>query len=216
MVKRYKLIKIDKISYSDALALQNILRNKVLNDDSEQYILALEHNNVITSGKRGFKDNLKYNYDFYYKRNIELIKTDRGGLTTFHGEGQLVFYFILNLNDLKTGIKKFVNVLETTVINILKNYDIKARKIENMRGVFVGDDKIAAIGLSVKHNVTMHGLALNITTDLKNFDLFVPCGLKDKGVTSIFKEKNIKVNNNEIINFFMEEFSKNIGVYIER
>jgi len=212
----YKLLKINRISYKDSVLLQKILENKVLNDNREQYILALSHNDVITTGKRGFLDTLKYDESFYFDKKIELIKTDRGGLATYHGKGQLVLYFIVNLFDLKLGIKEFIDKIEDSIIEVLKNYNIDAGKISGFRGVFVDANKIAAVGMHVKHNVTTHGIALNIFTNLDNFNLFIPCGLKNKGVTSIKKELNKDVDFDEVLDMLIDSVSKNLGVKIER
>jgi len=213
---KYKLIKIDKILYNDAYNLQKVLQEKVLSDNKEQYILALSHNNVITTGKRGFLDDLKYNNDFYGNKGIELVVTDRGGLATYHGEGQLVMYFILNLLDLKLGVKNFVSKIEEAIIKTLKDFNINANQLEGYRGVFVGNNKIAAVGMQVKHNVTNHGIALNISTDLSMFDLINPCGLTDKGVTSIKKETNKDINFDEVLNILVENVSAVLGENIER
>lgn len=212
----YKLIKIDTISYNDALVLQKILQNKVLADNSEQYILALSHNDVITTGKRGFLDTLKYDKEFYISKNIDLIKTDRGGLATYHGKGQLVLYFILNLLDLKIGIKDFVSKIEDSIIETLEYYDIIASKLEGFRGVFVNNNKVAAVGMQVTHNVTKHGIALNISSDLEKFLLFVPCGLKNKGVTSIKNEVNRDIDFNEVLDILIKRISDNLEVEIAR
>ncbi len=212
----YKLIKIDTISYNDALVLQKILQNKVLADNSEQYILALSHNDVITTGKRGFLDTLKYDEKFYKSKNIDLIKTDRGGLATYHGRGQLVIYFIINLLDLKLGIKDFVSKIEDSIIDTLIYYDVIASKSEGFRGVFVNDNKIAAVGMQVTHNVTKHGIALNISTNLDRFSLFVPCGLRNKGVTSIKNEINRNIDINEVLDILIKKISDNLEVEIAR
>jgi len=213
---KYKLIKIDKILFNDAYSLQKILQEKVLSNNEEQYILALSHNNVITTGKRGFLDNLKYDNDFYRNKDIDLVVTDRGGLATFHGDGQLVMYFILNLLDLKLGVKNFVSKVEDAIIKTLSYFKINAKQIEGYRGVFVGNDKIAAVGMQVKHNVTSHGIALNISTDLEMFDLFKPCGLTDKGVTSIKKEINKDISFDEVLSVLVENISTILGENIER
>jgi len=213
---KYKLIKIDKILFNDAYSLQKILQEKVLSNNEEQYILALSHKNVITTGKRGFLDNLKYDNDFYRNKDIDLVVTDRGGLATFHGDGQLVMYFILNLLDLKLGVKNFVSKVENAIIKTLSYFKINAKQIEGYRGVFVGNDKIAAVGMQVKHNVTSHGIALNISTDLEMFDLFKPCGLTDKGVTSIKKEINKDISFDEVLSVLVENISTILGENIER
>ncbi len=212
----YKLIKINEISYSDAFSLQKILQNKVLNDSSEQYIIALSHTDVITSGKRGFTDTLKYDQEFYKNQKIDLIKTDRGGLATYHGKGQLVLYFIVNLLDLKLGIKDFIGKIEVSIIETLKKYGIFASQQSGFRGVFVNNNKIAAIGMQVTHNITKHGVALNISTDLKKFSLFVPCGLRDKGVTSIKNELSKDIDFDEFLNALIKVISDNLGVEIGR
>ncbi len=212
---KYKAVKIDLIEYNNAFNLQKILQQKVLNDNSEQYILYLQHTNVITTGKRGFQDNLKFEESYYFKNNISLVQTDRGGLATYHGPGQLVVYFIINLNDLNLGIKAFVNKIEDIIITILQKLNITAYKNEEYRGVFVENDKICAVGMQVTHNITTHGIALNVNTNLSYFDLITPCGITDKGVVSIKKILNKNIEINDIINMFNTELNNILGIYVE-
>ncbi len=211
----YKAVKINLIDYNDAFTLQKILQQKVLNDNNEQYILYLQHTSVITTGKRGFQDNLKFEESYYKENNISLVQTDRGGLATYHGPGQLVVYFIINLNDLNLGIKAFVNKIEDVIITILQKLNITAYKNDEYRGVFVENNKICAIGMQVTHNITTHGIALNVNTDLSYFDLITPCGITDKGVVSVQKILNKNIEINDIINMFNIELTNILGMYVE-
>ncbi|MBN2694109.1 lipoyl(octanoyl) transferase LipB [bacterium] len=208
---KIKSIIIEKIEYQNCYRLQKTLQEKVIENSSEQYILFLEHPHVITTGKRGFQDLLKYPKEYYSQNGIKLIETDRGGLATYHGNGQIVVYFILNLTFFSSGIKQFVSLIEDAIIDSLAELGIKASKNSDYRGIFCGENKICSVGMQVTHGVTTHGVALNNQTDLSYFSLITPCGIVDKGVTSIEKELSQKYEFNEIVSILI----KNLSIYLK-
>jgi len=197
--------------YSAALEAQNNAHEKV-NSGSNPIVILCEHPHVYTFGKSADKNNLLINPEFLKQINAEVYETERGGDITYHGPGQLVGYPIINLRQLGIGVKKYVETLESSLITALADFNISAYQIDGLTGIWVGGKnemqrKIGAIGIRIKNGVSMHGFALNVTTDLTYFNHIVPCGITDKGVTSIAKE-NGTGNLIEFSNRFVHHFSK--------
>ena len=149
--------------------------------------------------------------DLLKKKGIDFFQINRGGDMTYHGPGQIVGYPVFDLDTLGFSPKEFVFGIESVIIRVLKNYGIYGTRIENATGVWLDANKkekarkIAAIGMRIHRKVTMHGFALNVNTDLKYFDLIVPCGIKDKGVTSIQKELRKKIDEAEVKQLIIKE-----------
>lgn len=158
-------------------------------------LISCEHNPVYTLGKNGFGNNLLIGSKELEQKGVEFFKIDRGGDITYHGPGQIVVYPILDLEHFGMGLKAYINCLEEAVILFLKNRGIQAGRLEGATGVWLQNPtrKICAIGVRGSRYVTMHGLALNINTDLSYFQLINPCGFVDKGVTSLQHELNGQV-----------------------
>ncbi len=152
------------------------------------HLLMVEHQPVYTLGKHGQHSNL-INPALLRDNSIELVEINRGGDITFHGPGQLVVYPIIDMQHYHLGVKEFIHLLEQAVIDTIAHYGIKGERIEGATGVWVntpdGFSKICAIGLKCSHFITMHGLALNISTPLHYFSAINPCGFTDRGVTSL-------------------------------
>jgi len=185
-------INLGKVRYADGLSTQTEHHNKVLNGN-DGVILLCEHFPVYTFGKSANKNNLLINEAFQKQIGAEVFETERGGDITFHGPGQLVGYPILNLRSNRVGVKSYVETLESALILGLKDFNIEAYQIPGLTGIWVGKEcevqrKIGAIGIRVKNGVSMHGFALNVSTDLTYFNHIVPCGITDKSVTSIEQE----------------------------
>lgn len=158
------------------------------------YLLFVEHNNVYTLGKIGSYKNLLLN-----NKNIIIYKIDRGGDITYHGPGQLVCYPIFDIINFYLDINKYLRIIEEVIIKLIYNYCIKGYRISNETGIWVYTRKICAIGIKVSRFVTMHGFALNVNTDLSYFNNIIPCGIKNKSVTSINVEKiNHKIDMYEV------------------
>jgi lipoyl(octanoyl) transferase len=185
------------LSYRDAWALQEGIHAEVLAGGPER-ILLVEHPPVITFGRRpGGDRNLLAPTERLKTLGVEVVQSDRGGDITFHGPGQLVAYPIIRLVDHKLSVSGYVHSLEDAVINTLKDFGIAGQKDSSAVGVWVEKTngelaKICAIGVRIRRGVTLHGLALNVSTDLSFFNLIIPCGLQSKTVTSLdeFLEKN--------------------------
>ncbi len=151
----------------------------------DSQLIFCEHPPVFTLGKHGAVEHLEFSLDQLEKTGVDFYRIKRGGDITFHGPGQLVVYFIWDLETLELGLKNFVKTLEATVIRTLKSYGLSAGTLAGAPGVWIGDSKICALGIQASRMVTMHGLALNVATDLRYFDWIIPCGIPDKGVTSM-------------------------------
>lgn len=187
---RMTVVDLRTMAYRDAWELQEYVHADVL-AGGEERVLFVEHPPVITFGRRpGLEPNLVASDDRLKELGVEVVHSDRGGDITFHGPGQLVAYPIVRLNDHRLSVGGYVRRLEEIVIAALKQFDVKAQKSPDAIGVWVPDDngnlaKICALGVRIRRGVSMHGIALNVTTDLRYFDLIVPCGLQGRAVTSI-------------------------------
>lgn len=209
-----KTIDCKTIEYSKAWELQRELFEKVRQDQEPSTLLLCEHPHVYTLGKSGHTENLLVNADFLQKIGATYFKTDRGGDITYHGPGQLVAYPIINLATLKISLRQYIYLLEQTVIDTLESFNITAERLDSATGVWIIDTsprKICAIGVRASRNTTMHGLALNIATDLSYFQHINPCGFTDKGVTSIAKENNTSTNPQELMCRVKEVFVQNFN-----
>ena len=176
---------LGNLPYAEALTLQKGLHNSVSDGNNEEdYLLLLEHNNVITLGRSGDKDNLIANKEKLDNLGIEYFETDRGGDITFHGKGQLIGYPIIRLSDPKKVIP-FVRTIEKSIINALAAFNIDSYSKEEDTGVWTSKGKIASIGIKVSKWTTYHGFSLNIFEDLNGFDLINPCGNSDEKISSV-------------------------------
>ena len=171
------------IPYREAYALQLSLHANVADGLEPPTLLLLEHPRVITHGRKDDEDtNLIVPKALLEAQGIEVIATERGGTVTYHGPGQLVAYPIFPVGR---RVRDFLRRLENVQIQVLERYGLAARPNPGYAGVYVGDDKIGSIGVAIKRNVALHGLALNVNTRLEDFDLIVPCGLTDTRMTSM-------------------------------
>jgi lipoyl(octanoyl) transferase len=178
------LRQLGRIDYASALQLQRQLAADRKQGLVPDHLLLLEHPHVITLGRNGHMENLLADDDILTRAGISFYPTDRGGDVTYHGPGQLVGYPILDLRDWKRDVGAYVRAVEETIIATLAEYGIEAGRIPKLTGVWVGERKIAAIGVHLSRWVTSHGFALNVSTDLSYFQYIVPCGLT-KPVTSM-------------------------------
>jgi lipoyl(octanoyl) transferase len=193
--------------YQESLNLQKVVSNQLLKDDSpyKNFLILTEHNPVYTIGLRT-KNYTIEDEEKLKSLGAEFYKTNRGGLITFHGPGQLVAYPIVNLKNFQPSVRWYVCHIEKTIIDLCKKYDIKAQTTEDT-GVWVDDRKICAIGIHASRYITTHGLALNCNVDLNWFKNIVPCGLEGKEVTSLSKELKRDVSIEEVTPKFLESFS---------
>src|SRR5690554_1628616 len=201
---------LGRIRYREAWDYQEKLFDAVIRDkldkreEKNQYLLFCEHEHVYTIGKSGNRQNLLIARSVCESKQIDLHEIDRGGDITYHGPGQLVVYPIIDLEEYGIGIKKYISMLEDVVIKTLKHFGLEGDKDEKAMGVWIDSKdpvkarKICAIGVRVSRFVTMHGLAINVNTVLSYFDYINPSEFTDRGVTSIEKEVNRKIDMNDV------------------
>ena len=201
-------IKISKeeISYQESMLFMESKVREISKNRSKELLWFLSHNHIFTQGTSASDD------EILDSNVIEVLKTNRGGKTTYHGPGQRIVYFMLNLNNKKKDIRKFISVIENSVIDFLKNYNVEARAFKDRVGIWViknnkmtfdKEKKISAIGLRVKKWITYHGMSFNINPDLKYYNSIHSCGLKEYANTSL-NELGIKIDQKE----FDEGFKK--------
>ena len=188
-------------NYLDTLQIQESLRNQVLKNDSNNFLIIVEHDHVYTLGKNANSSNI-------LNRICEIIPTQRGGDVTYHGPGQLVAYPIINLKKRKIGVKSYVAMIEKLISNILFDYGLKPHVSIKETGVWIDDRKIASIGIHVSRGVTMHGLAINVNTDLTYFDNIISCGIEGVKMTSMDKELGKKIRMNDIKKSLITHFNQ--------
>jgi len=173
--------------YSRALELQQSLVEARKRGEAPDTLLLLEHPHVITLGRAANPAHVLISEGVLAAKGVELVETGRGGDVTYHGPGQLVGYPIINLAPQRCDVRRYVRDLEEVLIRAARDFGVEAGRIPGLTGVWVGDEKLAAIGVRISRWVTMHGFAFNVTTDLDYFRLIVPCGIADHGVTSLQK-----------------------------
>ena len=196
---------IKSVDYTKSMKILEKRVHDVFLGKKDELLWILEHNSVYTAGTSS------KNIDLLDK-NLKVIKTNRGGKHTYHGPGQKVVYFVLNLNKREKDIRKLVNKIENCIMDVLNEYNIESYPDRNNIGIWVDDKnkskKIAAIGIRVKKWVAYHGFALNISNDLSKYNGIIPCGIKDRGITNF---KKLGINNHKnlekiIINKFINTF----------
>ena len=175
------------VSYADALTLQRELVTRRVAGETEDVLLLLQHPHVLTLGvKTGeSRQHVVATPARLAELGVELHETGRGGDVTYHGPGQIIGYPIISLKPDRCDVHRYVRDLEETMIRVTGDYQIEAGRIEGLSGAWVGSEKIGAIGVRIQRWVTSHGFAYNLNTDLDFFKLIVPCGIADRGVTSL-------------------------------
>jgi lipoyl(octanoyl) transferase len=214
----YSYIDWDLIQYEEARKKQLIffdtnIQLKLSGKHVKNQLIFCEHYPVITLGKSAKDENLLFNKEWLHRKGVQLHKTERGGDITFHGPGQLVAYPHFDLDSMKMGIKNYIYAIEEVIIRTLKSFGIHGDRFEGYTGVWIEKEtekarKIAAIGVKCSRGVTMHGLALNVNTDLSFFNLIVPCGIEGKTVTSIQKELKKEVYLEEVKAVMQQKFEE--------
>ena len=200
------------IKYFDALNFMEKKVEKILDNKENEMLWFLNHDHIYTCGTSANRN------EILSKTNIPILQTNRGGKTTYHGPGQRIVYFMINLNKRKKDIRKFVNIIENSVISLLNEFDIEATTFPERVGIWVikyqgnklsKEKKIGAIGLRIKKWITYHGLSFNINPDLKYYENITACGLKNYSSTSL-KNLNINLSDKEFDKIFKKYFDNNI------
>ena len=212
--------KIQKQIQNEIIDIKLNNRKNNLNLSSPNYLLFMEHNHVYTLGNSGDDKNLLFNEKELDKKGIKFIKTNRGGDITYHGPGQLVCYPIFDLENFYTDIHRYLRDLEEIIVGTLDHFGLVAFGNPNETGVWLdigskNERKICAMGIKVSRWVTMHGLALNVNTDLSYFEGIIPCGINNKGVTSINNELSQKVDLKKVREIMIKNFEKKFNVIID-
>ncbi len=176
---------LGRVEYAAATALQERHARAVKDGAGGEQLLLLEHPPVVTLGRNASEEDLIGGAAALGARGIAVARTNRGGQVTYHGPGQLVGYPILNLSPDRRDVARYLRDVEEVLIRTLARFEIRASRVAGLTGVWVGDEKIAAIGVHLSRWVTTHGFALNVSTDIASFGLIVPCGIRDKGVGSM-------------------------------
>ena len=193
--KSQKLVK-----YEEALRLMEDRLLQIDQKKSKDLIWVLEHENIYTAGT-------SYKENEILDKSINIFKTNRGGKITYHGPGQLICYFVIDLKKIKKDIRNFISIIEKTIIDSLKSYDINTFSDKENIGIWYDDNskikKVAAIGVRVSKWIAYHGFSINIDNDLKKYDAIIPCGIKDKGIT------NLKTINNQSYTNLKDRIIKN-------
>lgn len=186
--------------YEKAAEHMIALRDQRLKGEIQDHLLFLEHPPVITMGRQSSQDDLKISQQELKKKGIRFIKTDRGGRLTYHGPGQLVVYFICNIQERGLSVDKWVWCAEEGLRLLLEKYGIDAVRDSRNPGLWIDNRKIASLGFHIHKGVTTHGISLNVSPDLEPFSYMIPCGVHDTGTTSIFLESGQKLSIMEISN----------------
>lgn len=204
--RKFNLCDCGTIAYKEAWDFQHqIFDLRVKNDIADTFIF-VEHPHTYTLGKTADSANLIFNNEQLQKKGITVFNIDRGGDITYHGPGQIVGYPIIKLSDWKQDTHLYLRGLEEIIIRTCSHFGLETGRKEGLTGVWIENRKIAAIGIKVSRWVTMHGFAFNINTDLDLFNGIIPCGIKDKEVTSLKKELGKHVEMNDVKEILVKEF----------
>jgi lipoyl(octanoyl) transferase len=208
--RRLAVRRLGRVAYAEALTLQRSLVEDRRAGRIPDTLLLVEHPHVLTLGVRGDggRSHIVAPSDALASRGIDVHETGRGGDVTYHGPGQIVGYPIIDLNPDRRDVHRYVRDLEAVLILVAADYGIDAGRVEGLTGVWVGDEKLAAIGVRIARWVTSHGFALNVCTQLDYFKLIVPCGIPDRGVTSIERLTGRPIDMVGVEDRIIEHFSK--------
>ena len=182
------------VKYRDAIEFMERRLRDIDREKSNDLIWTLQHEDIYTGGT-------SFDENEIIDKTIKVLKTNRGGKITYHGPGQLVFYFVIDLKKRKKDIRKFISIIEATIINTLKSYQIQTFSDKKNIGIWYDDNsqikKIAAIGIRISKWIAYHGFSININNNLKKYESIIPCGIKDRGITNLIEIKNQNYKNLE-------------------
>jgi len=202
---------LGRIGYLEAAALQHALVEARKKDEVPDTFLFLEHPPVITLGRASHAENVLAPFDVLKGRGIEVWETTRGGDVTYHGPGQLVGYGIVDLKRHGRDVAAYLRKLEEALIALCARHGLAGGRREGMTGVWLGNEKVCAMGVRVDHWVTSHGFALNVGDDLSDFDLIVPCGIRSHGVTSLSRASGENTALEDVARQAMSELAEVFG-----
>ena len=197
---------VKPVNYFEAIDFMEQRLQKIFDNNKQELIWTLEHKEIYTAGT-------SYNKNEIIDKSIKITETNRGGKITYHGPGQLICYFVIDLRN-KKDIRKFITCIEKTIIETLRNFDLETFSDKDNIGIWYKENeainKVAAIGIKVKKWIAYHGFAININNDLDKYKKIIPCGIKDRGVTNLISIKNIDYSKLE--NLLIENFISNLKI----
>jgi lipoyl(octanoyl) transferase len=205
------ILRLGRVEYTRALQLQRTLLKKRQEGIIGDTLLLLEHPPVITLGRRGRDTDVLASRELLEKMGVKVCEIERGGEATYHGPGQIVGYMFISIGNHNNDSHQFVSNIEEVFIRLLSSeFGIVARRDDEFTGVWVNESKITAIGIAIKKKITMHGFAFNINTNLDHFKWIVPCGIQDKGVTSVKQltgeEHELEAMTDKVVRYFCDVF----------
>lgn len=208
--RRLVVRRLGRVAYGDALQLQRALVEERRQGAIDDTLLFIEHPHVLTLGVRGDggRAHILAAPDLLVSRGVEVHEAGRGGDITYHGPGQIVGYPIVDLKPDRQDVHRYVRDLEEVLIRTAGEYGVTAGRIDGLTGVWVGQEKLAAIGVRIARWVTSHGFAFNVTTDLEYFKMIVPCGIADRGVTSLERLLGRAVDRREVEDHMIAHFCR--------
>jgi lipoyl(octanoyl) transferase len=187
-VRTLTVHRLGRVAYGPAHDLQKRMQRARIRDEIGDSLLLVEHPPVITLGRGAHEDHVLLSRERLGRLGFEVHEIGRGGDVTYQGPGQLVMYPIVSLEPDKKDVRRYVRDLEETMIRTCADWGLSAGRVEGLNGTWIDDRKVGAVGVRISRWVTMHGLALNVCTDLEHFDVIVPCGIRGRGVTSLSQE----------------------------
>lgn len=211
MPRDWLLLRLGLVEYAEAWDLQRELLTARQEDMTEDVLVLLQHPHTFTMGRRAPESHLLISQEEMKKKAIALHYIDRGGDVTYHGPGQIIGYPILDLRKRGLDVITYIRGLERALIDALSSFGVRARQDPAYTGVWVDEEKIAAIGIRVSRGVTMHGFALNVNTNISYFDYIVPCGIEGRGVTSVAKVLSHPVELTLVEDSIVRSFERQFG-----
>ncbi len=210
--KDLEVLQLGSTPYCLCLKLQKDLHDQVVKGLRKSIILVLEHPSVITLGLHASKENVLASSETLEKQGIGLEKIDRGGEATAHEPGQLIAYPILSMRTFNLSPRKYVESLELAVIDLLASYNLSAYRDDKYPGVWVNNTKVCAIGIRISRGVSYHGIALNVTNSLATFSHIIPCGISDRGLSTMSQLLKTRVSIKEVADRFVHILARKLGV----
>lgn len=201
-------------AYQPLWDLQERIRQGILEQNHPWVLLRVEHPPTLTLGRAEKGQNLHADPAWYAQHDLTVVEVNRGGMVTYHGPGQLVVYPIVNLMALQMGVKDYVCKLEQTMLDTLLHYGIQATRKSGQPGVYLENQKLGSVGIHIRKWVSIHGLALNVCTDLSGFAHVTPCGMQDITMTSM-KALGVQASVSEVAETYLDIFSQVFGVILE-
>lgn len=208
MASTIQCLDLGRMDYRQAYVIQEKIHRACYQGLLQDTIIIQENNPIFTLGRNGKEEHLLLSVENLKKIGIDVEYVDRGGDITYHGPGQLVMSPIIHLRNYVSTIHQYVRNLEEMIIRVLRKYDIQGNRIDGASGVWVGLNKVAAVGIAIEHGITRHGIAININPNMNHFKYIIPCGIRDKGVTSLSK-LGVETTELSLIKYqFIEEFNQ--------